>query len=198
MNFEREIGEVYRLKVPFMSVYTSVFLIKTANANVLIDCATTDQDVDEVIIPALERAGVKLSDIKYLVLTHDHSDHAGGKSRLLQLNPNLKVVNQVQNYFVDGLTLCELKGHTLGCIGVFIESTGTLISGDALQGAGIGMFPCIPESKTEYLNSVDKVLNDKRIVNILFSHAYEPWYKNGAFGREEVEIMMQDCKVLVR
>ena len=39
MSFYREIGEIYRLKVPFDGeVYTSVFLIKNAEGNVLIDC----------------------------------------------------------------------------------------------------------------------------------------------------------------
>ena len=52
--FEREIGEIYRLKVPFDGeVYTSVFLIK-GTKNVLIDCATTDYDVENYIVPALQ------------------------------------------------------------------------------------------------------------------------------------------------
>lgn len=198
MNFEREIGNIYRLKVPFMSVYTSVFLIKNPNGNILIDCATTDQDVDEVIIPALKRQSVSLNDIKYLVLTHDHSDHAGGKNRLLQLNPTIKVVDKIQKDFIDGLTLYELKGHTLNCIGVFDKNSSTLISGDGLQGAGIGKFRCLLDSKEGYLKTIENLKLDKKVENILFSHEYEPWYVNGVFGRKMVEKILSDCLLYVK
>ena len=40
MSFEKEIGQIYRLKVPFEDLYTSVFLIQTEGANILVDCAT--------------------------------------------------------------------------------------------------------------------------------------------------------------
>lgn len=79
MGFYKDIGEIYRLRVPFDNEeYTSVFLIKKAEGNVLIDCATTAEDVDGYILPALEKAGIALTEIRYLVLTHQHSDHAGG------------------------------------------------------------------------------------------------------------------------
>ena len=31
------------------------------------------------------------------------------------------------------------------------------------------------------------------IENILFSHEYEPWYKNAAYGREDVVQVLSDC-----
>ena len=91
MIFEREIGNIYRLKVLFESIYTSVFLIKTQTGNALIDCATYASDVDEYIVPALEKMGLCLGDIKYLILSHSHEDHAGGKERILQLAPNIEL-----------------------------------------------------------------------------------------------------------
>ena len=92
MIFQWEIGDVYRLKVPFDDVYTSVFLIKGEDGNVLVDCATTSEDVEKRIAPALLKTGLTFKDIKYLVLTHQHSDHAGGKERILQLNPNIVLI----------------------------------------------------------------------------------------------------------
>ena len=76
---------------------------------------------------------------------------------------------------------------------MFDGATGTLISGDGLQGAGIGKYRCSLESKEEYLKAIEKIRLDKKIKNILFSHAYEPWYKDGMFGRENVERCLQDC-----
>jgi len=194
MKFEKVIEGIYRLKVPFEDLYTSVFLIKASEGNVLIDCATTKQDVDEWIVPALLKSGLSLSNIEFLVLTHNHGDHVGGKERILQLNPKIKIINEVVENFQNDLTVYALKGHTLDCIGIFDNRSGTLISGDGLQGYGVGKYRCSLTSKDEYFKTIDLIKQDKRITNILFSHAYEPWDKDGAFGREEVEKCLQDCK----
>ena len=81
-EFKKEKSWIYRLKIPFDTVYTSVFLIRSAFGNLLVDCATTDEDVDQCIVPALKRLGYDLSDIRMLILTHRHSDHAGGLARV--------------------------------------------------------------------------------------------------------------------
>lgn len=197
MKFEREIGEIYRLKVPFMSVYTSIFLIKTEQGSALVDCATYPSDIDEILLPALAEQGLRLTDIKYLVLTHNHNDHAGGKERVLQLAPYIKIVQSGEAIELNGITVYAMKGHTLDCIGVFDERCATLISGDGLQGAGIKSFRCSLESKEEYLKTLERIEKDERITTVLFSHAYEPWYKDCALGREEIEKCLQDCRKFV-
>ncbi len=111
MNFNREIGEIYRLKVPFDGeVYTSVFLMKNPAGHLLIDCATTAQDVDEYILPALANMGLSFADIKYLVLTHNHSDHAGGKNRVLLHNPKIEIVDVFCEKVENGPPMYALKG----------------------------------------------------------------------------------------
>ncbi|MBO5480692.1 MAG: MBL fold metallo-hydrolase [Clostridia bacterium] len=187
MSFEKEIGEIYRLKVPFDDLYTSVFLIQTESANVLVDSATTPQDVEVYILPALRERGIAPD---YLLLTHNHGDHAGGKDRILQAYPGVKLILEG----VNGLIVYELKGHTLDSIGVLDERSGTLISGDGLQGYGVGKYRCSLVSREEYIKTIEKIRQDKRIENILFSHAYEPWKKSGAFGRKAIEKILDDCK----
>ena len=49
-DFYKEQDGIYRLRVTFGTVYTSVFLIETEEGDVLVDCATTKDDVDERII----------------------------------------------------------------------------------------------------------------------------------------------------
>ncbi len=197
-GFQKEIGEIYRLKVPFESVYTSVFLIKSDHQNVLVDCATTAQDVKEYIVPALEKIGAPIERINTIVLTHSHGDHAGGLPAILQRNPAIQVIHSTQGKLKNGLTMYEMKGHTLDCIGVFDEKTGTLISGDGLQGHGIGKYGCGIEDKVKYLQTLERIKTDERIKNILFSHAYEPWNKDVAFGREEVLSKIQDCEKFIK
>jgi glyoxylase-like metal-dependent hydrolase (beta-lactamase superfamily II) len=87
-----------------------------------------------------------------------------------------------------------MKGHTLDCIGVFDKTSGTLISGDGLQGKGVGKYRCSLQSKKGYLDTIEKIEKDKRVENILFSHAYEPWLQDCIYGRANVEKCLQDCK----
>ncbi|MBQ8319384.1 MAG: MBL fold metallo-hydrolase [Clostridia bacterium] len=193
MSFVKEVEGVYRLKVPFEDLYTSVFLILTEQGNVLVDSATYVSDVDNYITPALKEMGLSITDIHYLVLTHKHGDHVGGKNRILELAPSIKIVQEIPLIALKGLTVYEMKGHTLDCIGVLDIQSGTLISGDGLQGAGVGKYRCSLKSNEEYIKTIERIRQDKRIENILFSHAYEPWDKDGVFGREEVERCLLDC-----
>ncbi len=192
-GFYEEISGIYRLKVPFEGIYTSVFLVLTPSGAVLVDCATTDDDVDNHIIPSLAEIGYKLSDINFIVLTHHHGDHAGGLKRVLSLAPNIKTVTSVRPIF-DGVCTYPMAGHTEDCIGVLDTRSGTLISGDGLQGAGVDKYRCYTKAPDEYIKTIERIKNDLRIENILFSHAYEPWYKDFIVGRESVLICLDDCK----
>ena len=197
MRFERVIGEIYRLKVPFEDIYTSIFLVRAGSANLLVDSATFDSDIDEYLLPALEKLGLSIADITHLVLTHLHSDHAGGRERIQELNPKITTVRSADDNLPSGVSVYELKGHTLDFIGVFDNATGTLISGDGLQGEAIGRYRCSLESKEEYSKTLAKLQADRRIKNLLFSHDYKPWERDGAFGRAQVEKTINDCKNII-
>ena len=196
MKFEREIGNIYRLKVPFEDIYTSVFLLKTERGYMLVDCATTEKDVQEWLLPALKEMGLSIQDMQFLLLTHKHGDHAGGLTEILKSHPTIEIIDTLCQFF-GNLEIYPLQGHTQDCIGLLEISTGTLISGDGLQGAGVGRYRCSLESKEDYLTTIKKIRKDGRIKNILFSHDYEPWNRDGVFGREEVEKILEDCKKVV-
>ena len=193
ISFYKETDGIYRLRVPFEDIYTSVFLVASGNDAVLIDCATTASDVDNVIAPALEELGYRLDKLKGLVLTHRHSDHAGGSKRISELAPTIEIITDVREIF-EGVSTYPLPGHTLDMIGVIDLRTGTLISGDGLQGAGIEKYRCLVEDKEEYRKTLERIKGDKRIESILFSHAYEPWYTDAVIGREDVEECLVKCK----
>ena len=193
-RFVEEVAGNYRLRIPFEEIYTSVFFAESEEGKILVDCATTSEDVDEWIVPALEMLGYGISDVDRLVLTHRHSDHAGGLARVLALAPKIEVITSVCPLFL-GLCTYPLAGHTEDSIGVFDERTHTLITGDGLQGAGVGKYRCYVKNREAYLETIERIENDKRIQNILFSHAYEPWNHDGVFGRREVERSLASCRM---
>ena len=196
-TFYKETEEILRLEVPFYTVYTSVFLMKAEDGYILVDCATTKEDVDGYIIPALEEQGVSLSDVKKIVITHDHSDHAGGLPQILERIPHIEVVRGVKK-LAKRVCTYPLYGHTKDFIGVLDERSGTLISGDGLQGAGIKQYCTSLADKEGYLDTIERIRKDESIKSILFSHEYEPWYKNGVSGRENILNVLSDCLKYVK
>lgn len=192
IGFEQETDNIYRLKVPFDQIYTSVFLLRLEGTTVLVDCATTPSDVTDVILPALEALGCPPRALSTLVLTHRHDDHAGGLEALLQYAPQIRVVTDVCS-IAPMLDTYPLAGHTADSIGVLDRRTGVLLSGDGLQGAGVDRYRCAIKYPSSYLETLDRIKHDKRIEIILFSHAYEPWYRDSARGRAAVEACICDC-----
>lgn len=196
-RFEEEIKDILRLCVPFDRIYTSVFLLRTSEGNILVDSATTDEDVDTVILPALRALGYELSDLCALVLTHRHSDHAGGLARIRVLAPDLPVLTEAGTR-IGMLEIYPMKGHTEDSVGVYDARTHTLIAGDGLQGAGVDRYPCSLASREAYHATINRIRADESIENILFSHAYEPWKNNRAFGRSEVLARLADCESCIK
>jgi glyoxylase-like metal-dependent hydrolase (beta-lactamase superfamily II) len=189
-----EVPGIYRLKIPFDTVYTSVFLIEADGARILVDCATTPTDVKNFIVPALAERGLSLSDVDFLVLTHTHGDHAGGLDTVLSIAPDVEVVRESDmRELAPKIYTYALPGHTLDLTGVLDTRTNTLISGDGIQGAGVDKYRCYLENKDAYIWTLQKLLQDERVENILFSHAYEPWYKDSVCGRDVVQKCLSDC-----
>jgi glyoxylase-like metal-dependent hydrolase (beta-lactamase superfamily II) len=195
--FLEERKGIYRLKVPFENIYTSVFLIKTKTGIVLVDCASSEDDVNRYIFPAIREMGYLPSDIEALILTHRHSDHAGGLARFLELVPNLNIITE-EGEVCDGIFTYPLPGHTEDFIGVLVSDCRTLISGDGLQGAGVDKYRTSVKLPHRYLETLDKVTADERVENLLFSHAYEPWNCDVAIGREAVLSCVEACKKYVK
>lgn len=191
-GFYKEADGIYRLRVPFEGIYTCVFLIEAQAKRILVDCATTARDVEDVILPALEKLGYVPAQIDTLVLTHRHGDHAGGLDTLLHHAPQLEVVTDLRA-LAHGTLTYPMGGHTEDCIGVLDTRTGTLISGDGLQGAGVDKYPCYTQNKEMYKETIDRLQKDERVQSILFSHAYEPWFSDRVTGRAQVLACLDDC-----
>ena len=190
--FEFEADGIYRLRIPFAEIYTSVFLIVAEERRILVDCATTEHDVDCCIVSALKKMDYELSDIDTIVLTHRHGDHAGGLDRIMALNPHIKVVSDL-GMLCENIYTYPMTGHTRDSIGVLDMRTGTLIAGDGLQGAGVDRFPCYTQDQEAYVQTIERIRCDTAIENLLFSHAYEPWCADRQIGRTNVLKCLKLC-----
>lgn len=74
-EFQEIVENVYVMKAPFSIVWTGVTLVR-GEKNFLIDSGA---DAPEVyVIPALEKLGMKIDDVDYLLNTHCHGDHITG------------------------------------------------------------------------------------------------------------------------
>lgn len=64
-------------------------LVPTSDGLILID--TTWDDVAPFVLDSIRKAGFNPADIKYILLSHGHADHAAGAARIKQAIPNARV-----------------------------------------------------------------------------------------------------------
>ena len=106
-RFEKVCPGIFLLKVPFSGLWTGVVLV-AGEVNCLIDSAATADDVDAYILPALEKQGLALSDIDWLLNTHSHGDHIGGHARLMEL---VKLNAQSEQSLRELITMKSMQMH---------------------------------------------------------------------------------------
>ena len=193
--FEREAAGIYRLRVPFENLTTSVFLLLTREGPVLYDCATTSEDVKTVILPALAELRIAPQDLRGLVVSHAHADHSGGLATLQEHAPQVPVITAhtaaEAEVLFGSLRALHLPGHTADCLGLYELNTDTLLTADALQLMGIGRFGCSLAAPEDYVQTIEKI---RRLApcRILTAHAYVP-YGNRAEGAAEIARYLDGC-----
>lgn len=187
VGFEKLLDDIYRLKVPFEGIYTSVFLIETEEGTILFDFAATVFDAENIIIPALRKLG---KTPVFLVASHTHGDHVGGLKRLYEEFPNTEVlmydkdyaeghkeinITILENgqYICPGIKALNLCGHSnVSCV-LFDERTKTLLTGDAVQLYGIGRYGLGVIDFEGYIAAIN-FLEKLKPENIVASHEYCP------------------------
>lgn len=202
---------IYALRIPFMDIFTTVYIVKTEQGALLFDTATYDMDVEEAILPALHALSVGEKELKFIFLSHEHDDHAGGLDRLLKAFPKVCVVAKSEalrkryeaytfvspsegERLLDGLCAISVVGHTRDCIALLDSQTKTLISGDCLQLYGVpgsGCWGANISFFSEYTKEIDK-LRAMEIEAILAAHDFYPLGRT-FFGKESVSSMLDAC-----
>ncbi|MBO5281407.1 MAG: MBL fold metallo-hydrolase [Clostridia bacterium] len=206
MRFELLTDGIYRLKVPFENIFTSVFALVEDNKCILLDSGCNERDVNQIIIPALDAAGFVP---QMMICSHLHSDHSGGMQALLKAFPKAKAGLFARNKYFDGETIhlsdggllsnrfrvLNLKGHTDDCLAVLDEKTSTLLSFDCLQLFGVGRYGTAFSDCAEYLKTLERV-RDMRLEHIIASHEYVPC-GSVANGQKEVNEYLDQCEKAV-
>ena len=195
--------QIFRILVPLGTLNTTIYIYKCEEGVAIIDSATYSTDIDEYVIPALEEMNISHEDIKYLLLTHDHFDHAGGIQRLSELFPSvvlgtsfpIDLPNRIE--LVDGQKVLGnlqgicLPGHTASSFGFYDTATQTLLSGDCLQLAGVGKYRDGIEYFDDYIQSVNR-LKSMDIQRIVAAHEYDP-LGSMAEGKQAVIDYLDKC-----
>lgn len=193
---------IYRLKVPFEDIFTTVYGVLGRDGELmLIDSATYPEDFEEYILPFIKELGGGRAD--YLLLSHSHSDHAGGAKALSEALPKVKIGASFETGFENGFLLKDgdvflnrlaavfLPGHSKNSFGFFDLETKTLLSADCLQLKGIGKYrsgigyPLLYKSSIEKLKTMD-------IERIVAAHEYDP-LGSMAVGKEAVKAYLDAC-----
>lgn len=202
---------ILRTTVPYKDIYTTVCLVRTDMGALLFDTASYDEDVPAHILPFLAEAGVAGDELKYIFISHDHSDHAGGLKALIGHYPDAQVLSRsvgLRERFplvnvhapADGetvlgvLRVVTVPGHTSDSAAIFDTRTNTLLTGDCLQLCGIygsGKWGANISYPAEHIKAVEK-LRGMTISEILAAHDYHP-LGHHFIGAENISAALDAC-----
>lgn len=202
---------IHRLTVPYKDIFTTVYALATPQGVVLFDAASYEPDVTDYILPFLKAVGISAEQIKYIFISHNHTDHAGGLQWLEKALPHATIVSRSPklreqygehrclspedgDVLLDVFRVVTIPGHTKDCAALLDTRTATLISGDCLQSYGIrgsGTWAANIMHPAEYVEAVQKV-RGLDIAQIITAHDYDPrGYR--ADGKTAVEQNLDAC-----
>lgn len=185
---------IHRILLPYKDIFTTVYTIRTDKGVLLFDAASFDTDLADYIQPALDALKITAQDLKYIFISHNHRDHAGGLRPIIEAYPNAiilsrspKLAEEYADYKVeshedgdmvlDVLQIVTIPGHTIDSAAILDTRTKTMISGDCLQLYGIFgsndwasniTYPALHLEALAKLRAMD-------IENIYTAHDYHPY-----------------------
>lgn len=181
---------IQRLVIPYKDIYTTVYTVRTDEGVAVFDTGSSTEDAEHYVLPFLRRQGITAPD--YIVISHNHRDHAPGLPRLAQEFPTACIVSADPTLCAhyprthipkDGdtvlgvLQLWNTPGHDADCLSLLDTRTNTLLTGDSLQMYGIvSEFPLGAHLRapSSYLSTLDKIAS-LPIDTVLTAHDYKPF-----------------------
>ena len=212
MDIKQLTTDITAIRVPFLDIFTTVFLVRTEEGNLLFDAATYPTDTTDIILPALAECGVRGEELSAVFISHPHRDHMGGLAALLERYPDLTVIagsnalerdHDIRHLVIgrDGDTLLgdlrivAIPGHTTDAIALLDTRTATLLSGDGLQLYGIFGSGCwganVPFPRA-HLSALDR-LAKLDLAAIYPAHDYHP-VGDAYIGKEMISRALDACR----
>jgi len=203
MSLQKVEEGIWRVIIPFEDITTTVYILEYDEGVAIIDSGKYPSDVDGYVMPACLKLGIDAERVRFILLTHTHSDHAGGLLRLCELFPLARVgfiselcasrYSKISDgeVLLGGLRVVLLPGHTADSTGYFDLRTGTLLSGDCLQLRGIGKYRQGVKYPDLYKKSLGR-LREMGIRRIVASHEYDP-LGSVALGAAAVGEYLDEC-----
>lgn len=210
----RVIGNVY-----FVGTYqASSHVIDTGDGLIMID--TGYAKTFYLVLDSLYKLGYKPTDVKYIVNTHWHLDHAEASGLMQDLSGANNLIGKEdahrvieKGYFTpdilisDGDTLTlgnttirflETPGHTKGTISYFldVEHNGRVYKCGSFGGAGVNTMAAgkldYPEGREGYRASLER-LRGETVDVMLGNHT---WNNNGYMNAKEVVAGNEDAYII--
>ncbi len=165
----------------------------------------------------MKQAGIPPESIELVINTHCHEDHAGGNARLRELCPAKFAIHRSGAEALeragfrpdllldDGsllpvgelrLGIVHLPGHSPDSIGVVDSASGTMFTGDSLQGrgteySGIALY-ADPESYLQSIDRMETLFRIGRVRRLICGHAFAPY--EGTVPEADVTDFLEACR----
>lgn len=185
---------IHRITLPYKDIFTTVYTVKTDKGVLLFDAASYDTDLEQYIQPMLDELKITAEDLKYIFISHNHGDHAGGLRPIIERYPNAVILSRsaklaetyadykVESHedgdtVLDVLQIVTIPGHTKDSAAILDKRTNTMISGDCLQLYGIfgsDDWASNINHPALHLEALAK-LRTMDIENIYTAHDYHPY-----------------------
>ena len=210
--YEKLSENLYYKRIEYKDIYTTVYLIKTEMGAMLFDCASFDYDIDDTVKPFLDSMGITAPELKYVFISHNHRDHAGGLRRFLELYPYTAVITrsselpegfkdykfiipEENQIFLDVLKVVFITGHSPCSQAIYDTRDNSMLTGDSLQLYGIfgsGEWACNIKWPAPHFEALEK-LEKMDISAIYTAHDYHPL---GQFyiGKEKIQEAIDACR----
>ncbi len=157
---------------------------------VLIDSGI-DNSISQAVVPELARHNIPLPSVSLVINTHSHDDHTGGNAELRRLtNCRFALFNgTAADINLSGcMKICEdgaefeiihTPGHSPDSVCVLEKSSGTLFSGDSIQGCGIKQLGLpLWQDTALYIKSMRKLQSlyaAGKFTRIYAGHEFQPF-----------------------
>ena len=193
-KYDLETANIKRLIIPYKDIFTTVYAVITDEGVLVFDSASYEEDIEKSIVPFFDELGINADSIKYVFISHNHRDHAGGLETFMKSFPDACIVTRSPSLaekfseykvicpddgdvLLNNLEIISVPGHTEDSAAIFDSRTKTLISGDRLQLYGIfgsGAWGANIGLPAEHIEAVNK-LKKMDIECILTAHDYHPY-----------------------